>query len=129
MEKKRAPFSVLVVDDEETTRWGLVRLLSSDGFITDEACDGRKALEKISLKDYDVVITDLQMPLMDGLDFIKAIKETSRSRIIVMTAYGNAETYYKALDFGAIEYINKPIEYENLLELINEVTREKNGSS
>ncbi len=124
MEKPRK-IGILVVDDEESTRWGLARLLTGEGFEADEAVDGRMALEKLSLRNYDLIVTDMKMPRMGGMEFIKAIRHDYRGRIIVMTAYGTAETYFKALDFGAFEYIHKPVEYDNLLQIIRDILRRR----
>lgn len=117
-------YTILVVDDDESSRGALVRLLDMDGYITEQAADGREALEKISLKDYDVIITDMKMPRVGGLDFIKNIRDSYQGRIIVMTAFGTADTFCKALDLGAFEFINKPAEYDNLLCIIREITKE-----
>jgi YesN/AraC family two-component response regulator len=78
------------------------------------------------LREYDVVITDLNMPRLGGLDFIKAVKDRYQGRIIVMTAYGSAETYCQTLDLGAHEYINKPIEYADLRRLLREILEPEN---
>ncbi len=120
MEQKKK-YSILVVDDDENTRWGLIRLLRKEGYHMEEAMDGRHAMEKVSLREYDVVITDMKMPNLGGLDFIRAVKEDYQGRVIIMTAYGTAETYYKSLDYGAFEYINKPIDLGNLLGIIKEI--------
>lgn len=123
--KEPKSVSILVVDDEEATCWGLCRLLGRDGYETDSAPNGLKALEKINRKEYDVVITDMKMPALNGLDLIEAIRDRYHGRIILMTAFGTAETFYRALDSGVHEYINKPIDYAYLLELIREITEKE----
>lgn len=115
--------SILIVEDDDSSRSGLAILLEEDGFDIDTVSDGRQGMEKISLKDYDIIITDINMPCMGGLEFIRQARGISNGSIIVMTAYGDVGTYREALDYGAFEYINKPVEYNDLLLLINRIMK------
>jgi CheY-like chemotaxis protein len=103
-------FSILVVDDDDSARWGLAKLLAGDGFMTDEAADGQEALAKVAVRRYDLVITDIRMPRLGGLEFLKQIKDDYQGRIIVVTAFGSPETWCAALDFGAVVGIIRSIQ-------------------
>lgn len=114
--------SILVVDDEEDIRDGLSTLLKDSGYRVDVAAHGLDALEKIREDDFDLVITDIRMPVMDGMEFLEKIKtKKNKIKVIMMTAFGEIETYLEALNFGAIEYINKPIKFGELRRIISKV--------
>ncbi len=114
-QKKR----ILVVDDEENTRLALTRLLSRDGYEVKTASDGSDALNLIRSHPVELIITDLNMPVMDGLEFLKELnREHPTSHVIMLTAYGEVESYLEALNLGAFEYLNKPVKFEELRKVI-----------
>jgi two-component system response regulator HydG len=114
-------FRVLVVDDEETARWGLARILEREGFQADQAGDGREAARMVAATRYDLIITDLRMPGGGGLEFIQGIQGCYRGAVIFVTAYGSPETYLMALDYDAHEYLNKPVDLDALLAMVREI--------
>jgi len=100
---------VLVVDDEEVVRLGYRRVLSTDGFRVMAAGDGAEALDLMAGDRFDVVLLDLRMPGMDGLDVLRAIKERwPESEVVVVTGYPSIETAKEAVKLGAYDYIAKP---------------------
>lgn len=114
-----APQRVLVVDDEESVRFFLMRGLQKAGYAVDEAADGASAVARLSAVPYDVVLTDLVMPGVSGLEVLAAVHELDRdSVVILMTAHGTVENAIDALRKGAFDYITKPFELKELLVTI-----------
>ncbi|MBN1299882.1 MAG: sigma-54-dependent Fis family transcriptional regulator [Melioribacteraceae bacterium] len=107
---------ILIVDDEKAIRDSLKVVLEDEGYITAIAQDGLEALEKIEKDDYDVVLTDIKMPNLDGMELLdKASKLSPNSFFIVMTAYASVKTAVEAMRIGAYDYLIKPIEFDDLL--------------
>lgn len=107
---------VLVVDDEEVVRLGYRRVLSADGFCVVAVPDGREALELMADKRFDVVLLDLRMPGMDGLEVLQAIKgRWPESEVVVVTGYPSIETAKEAVRLGAYDYLSKPVVPETVL--------------
>jgi len=104
---------ILIVDDEPIVR-KLIRLCLRGQYMTDEAEDGEKALTKASRVDYDCVITDVQMPRMDGLSLLGEIKKRKPSTaVIVMSSFGDRYSQ-AALDRGASFFLAKPFRIDTL---------------
>ena len=106
---------ILIVDDEEV----IVRLLSmslrSDGYETVTACSGEQGLEVFQSELPDIVVTDIKMPGMDGLELLKKIKEIdSEKEVIIVTGHGDIDSTITALQYGASDFINKPVRDEAL---------------
>lgn len=107
---------VLVVDDEEVVRLGYRRVLSTDGFVVAAAGDGRTALEVMAGDRFDVVLLDLRMPGMDGLEVLQAMKERwPQSEVVVVTGYPSIDTAKEAVRLGAYDYLAKPVVPEAVL--------------
>lgn len=107
---------VLVVDDEEVVRLGYRRVLSTDGFRVIAAGGGAEALELMAGDRFDVVLLDLRMPGMDGLDVLRAIKERwPESEVVVVTGFPSIETAKEAVKLGAYDYIAKPVVPDQVL--------------
>jgi DNA-binding NtrC family response regulator len=107
---------ILIVDDEKAIRDSLKLVLDDEGYETEIAQDGGEALVKIESDDYDVVITDIKMPNVDGMELLgKAAKLSPNSFFIVMTAYASVKTAVEAMRVGAYDYLIKPIEFDDLL--------------
>jgi DNA-binding NtrC family response regulator len=116
---------ILVVDDEESSRIGLSKILDKSGYKVLTAENGKEALEKLKEEDFDLVITDMKMPQMDGIELLKEIKQSkSRVGVIIVTAYGEVDSYLEAMNLGAFEYLNKPIKVDELKKVINKVLEE-----
>jgi len=101
--------SILIVDDEEMMRSLLEKILSREGYTVATAIDGRDALEKIDQGDFQMIVSDMKMPHLDGFGLLQAVKQSYPSiSVIIMTAYGDTYTVKDALLLGADEYITKP---------------------
>jgi len=117
---------ILVVDDEALIRDMIKRGLSQmGGFSVEVARSGPEAIEKMEKDVFDLVLTDLKMPEMDGLELLKTIKGTRPEiMVIMMTAHGSIETAVEAMKIGADDYITKPIDFNDLLLHISKVQKE-----
>ena len=118
---------ILIVDDEENTRLGLSKLLSQDGFLVDLAANGTEALEVLRRQRVNLVISDINMPDMNGIAFLREISRRFPStNVIMITAYGGVESYLEAMNLGALEYLHKPIRLDELRSVMKKIF---NGSS
>jgi len=117
---------ILVVDDHESMRESLINSIEREGFIVKGVESGEKAIESISLEHFDLVITDLKMPDISGLEVIRKVKKISPStEIILITAYGSISTAVEAIKCGAYDYITKPFESEEILLNIERALEKK----
>ena len=107
---------ILVVDDEDIIRESLSYILKKEKYDVDEAANGKLASDMLKNKSYDLVITDLEMPEMKGIELLDEIKKMNvQTNTIVITAYGSVDTAIAALRSGASDYILKPVEFDELL--------------
>jgi len=112
--------NILVVDDKDAMRNMLTETLTEEGHRVDAADDGQKAIDLVRNKSYDLVLTDLKMPAVDGLNVLSAVKEIDdETSVIIMTAYGTIEDAVAAMKKGAYDFITKPFDTEHLCVLIN----------
>ncbi|MBT0653609.1 response regulator [Geomobilimonas luticola] len=118
---------ILVVDDEENARIGLSRLLAKEGFLVDSVSNGYEALNYLRQQDVNLIVTDINMPEMNGINFLKELnKSFPKSNVIMVTAYGGVESYIEAMNLGAFEYINKPVKMEELKSILKKIFKETN---
>ena len=111
--------SILIVDDEEDSRAALQVLLSTWGYVTDVASEGREALKKVPTLRPSLVITDLVMPDMDGLSLMRAVQqEMPRVPVIILTGRATVDTAVAAMRQGAYDYLTKPVDLDRLRLLI-----------
>lgn len=111
--------NILVVDDKDSMRNMLTETLKDEGYRVDSAVDGRRALELVRNKSYDLILTDLRMPDIDGLEVLSTVKEIdTEASVIVMTAYGTIEDAVTAMKEGAYDFITKPLDTDHLCVLI-----------
>lgn len=112
--------TILIVDDKDSMRNMLTETLSGEGYRVDTATDGKKALDLIRNKAYDLVLTDLKMPESDGLSVLSGTKQVDiETPVIMMTAYGTIEDAVAAMKLGAYDFITKPFDTEHLCVLVN----------
>jgi two-component system, NtrC family, nitrogen regulation response regulator NtrX len=108
--------SILIIDDEKAIRKTLSEILSYEGYKLEEAGDGEEGLKKIKEKDYDVVLCDIKMPKIDGIEFLEKAKELNPDiPIIMISGHGTIETAVEAVKKGAYDYISKPPDLNRLL--------------
>ncbi len=116
MNKKK----ILVVDDQIGIRVLLQEVFSGEGYSTYQASNGRLALELVKNEKPDLVLLDMKIPGMDGLEILKHIKTLDKSiKVIMMTAYGELAMIREATDLGALMHFTKPFDIEELLMAVN----------
>lgn len=112
---------ILVVDDSSMTRKMVTSILSREGYQVDSAGNGLEALERLYQAAYDLVITDINMPQMDGLEFLRQIRQEapySRLPVLVLSSNSSPEEVQRTLRAGASLYLIKPAPPEKLLESV-----------
>src|SRR6195952_4292272 len=108
--------NILIIDDEKAIRKTLSEILSYEGYKIDEAGDGEEGLKKVKEKEYDVILCDIKMPKIDGIEFLEKTKETNPDiPIIMISGHGTIETAVEAVKKGAYDYISKPPDLNRLL--------------
>jgi DNA-binding NtrC family response regulator len=113
---------VLIVEDDPTTRLGLTELVRTWGFTAEDAADGTEALQRITAFRPSIVISDLVMPRMGGLELLRALKEDNADvTVVILTAQGTVETAVEAIKDGAYDYLTKPIEPQRLKILLDKI--------
>ncbi len=113
---------ILIVDDEENSRTGLSKILLRSGYEVVTAGDGKEALDKVGKINCHLVITDMKMPNMGGIELLKKVKKLKPDiGVIMVTAYGEVDSYLEAMNLGAFEYLNKPIKVDELKKVISKV--------
>src|SRR5580765_7791226 len=102
--------TILVIDDEEPNRLALQRIFEREGWEVRLAADGRQGLEVLREGDIGVVLTDLKMPGMGGMELLKVARQVAPEvQVIVVTAYGTVETAVEAMKEGAYDFVTKPL--------------------
>lgn len=113
---------ILVVDDEENARIALSKILTREGYDVASAGNGYEALNYLRDKEVELVITDINMPEMNGMAFLRELNRSHpSSHVIMITAYGEVESYIEAMNLGAFEYINKPVKVDELNKIISKI--------
>lgn len=117
---------ILVVDDDRGMREFLDIMLTREGYEVKTAGDGKEAITLCRKNTFDLVVTDLKMPKVDGIDFLKAIKEISpETMVILITAYASGETAVAAMKEGAYDYLEKDFDVEDLKDTIRDALKKK----
>jgi signal transduction histidine kinase/DNA-binding response OmpR family regulator len=110
---------LLIVDDEATLMTALCKTLELEGYVTTGYTSAREALKQLAEADFDILLTDLMMPEMDGIALLRAAQEIDRDLVgIVMTGHGTIDTAVKALQSGALDYVLKPFRLDNLVPVL-----------
>ncbi len=122
MKDKLCPATVLIVDDEQDMRWLLANILKAEGFIVQQAVDGLDAIGKVKKQPPDIVLLDIKMPTMDGMEALKKIKEINYSLpVIMLTAHGDIPSSVQAIKTGASDFLTKPFDNEQIVYTIKRV--------
>lgn len=117
---------ILLVEDEDLSRDSLTRLLKMTGFNVRGAASGKAALSFLSHEQFDIIITDLFLPDINGIDILKQVKELSpHTEVILITGHASAETAVKAMKEGAFDYITKPLNFDELSILITKALEKR----
>ena len=114
-----AKIRILVVDDERALCDGLQEALQREGYAVDTANDGATGLRRITEQLYNLVLTDVRMPRLDGLELLRTARKKNRdTQFIVMTAYGTVENAVEAMKEGAYDYVTKPVDIKHVRALV-----------
>ncbi len=123
---------ILIADDEPTKRITLADDLAAQGHEVVTAEDGQEAVDKLAAGRFDVVVTDLKMPKLDGIELLKRIKESPAGReieVIMMTAYGSIPVAVEAIKLGAFDFLTKPFRNEDMFPLLARIERRRRPSA
>ena len=118
--------NILIIDDEKAIRKTLMEILSFEGYKIDEASDGEEGLKRFSEKSYDLVLCDIKMPKLDGIEFLEKAKMLNPDiPIIMISGHGNIDTAVEAVKKGAFDYISKPPDLNRLLITLRNATEKQ----
>jgi DNA-binding NtrC family response regulator len=118
--------SILIVDDEETLRESIKRIFTKEGLAVDAVESAEKGLALLETNAYDVIISDIILPGMDGIEMLARVREQTPDQLfIVITAYASLDTSVRALRAGAYDYIMKPIIHEEIKQIVRNALRQK----
>jgi len=118
---------ILIVDDEESLRNFLNILFTKEGYNTSVASNGKEALKMLEKSSYDVILSDIKMSGVNGLELLEKIKEISpETEVVMMTAYGDTDTAVEAMKLGAYHYIQKPFKNEEIKLVVKKAFEKKN---
>lgn len=111
--------TLLIIDDEESIRDSLSGILSDEGFVTFTASSAETGFDLLDTKDVDLVLLDIWMPGMDGMEALKVIRQQHDTPVIMISGHGTIETAVQATRMGAFDFIEKPLSYDKTLLAIN----------
>ena len=121
---------VLIVDDEDDFRETIVKRLNARKILSEGAANGIQALEVIAAKDFDVVVLDVKMPDMDGIETLRRIKQMKPAiEVIMLTGHASVEFGIKGMQLGAFDYVMKPAPLNELLDTIGQAYTKKREAS
>jgi DNA-binding NtrC family response regulator len=113
---------ILIVDDEKNIRLTLSQALETLGTQIDAAANGEEALAKLREKEFGLILLDIRMPGMDGIEVLRRVREIRPDiRVIMITAYGTVESAVEAMKLGAVDFLQKPFDPEEIRELVSRV--------
>ncbi len=119
---------VLVVDNDRTVRWVLERAFADEGYETDSAPDGKAALDLVAAKRYALVVMDVKMPVMDGIEALTRIRELpDPPETIMITAHSNMENTVESMKLGAFDHITKPFDIDEVLRIAGKAVERYRG--
>ncbi len=119
--------TILIIDDEKAIRKTLTEILSYEGYKIDEASDGEEGLKKFGEKPYDIVLCDIKMPKIDGIEFLEKAKDINPDvPVIMISGHGNIDTAVEAVKKGAFDYISKPPDLNRLLITLRNAADKQN---
>jgi DNA-binding NtrC family response regulator len=117
---------ILIIEDDKRLREVLKKILNREGFDVEISGDGASGITEIKQGFFDIALTDLKMPGIDGMEVLKAIKKISpQTYVIIMTAYGTIDSAVEAMKNGAFDYITKPFKTEEILIVIQKALEDR----
>ncbi|BAI79576.1 conserved hypothetical protein [Deferribacter desulfuricans SSM1] len=122
------PYKLLIVEDNTDTLLGLKTYFERKGFSVDIVDNGKDAYAMIQDNSYSLVITDINMPFMDGLNFLSKIRSIDEELpVIVITAFSNLDNMIISFDLGAVDFVEKPFDPDELLKRVNNILNNLNS--
>jgi DNA-binding NtrC family response regulator len=119
---------ILVIDDEDIVRISVSRALAPEGYEIKTVKDGSEGMKQLEQEEFDLVLTDLKMPNMDGIEVLSNIKNRwPKTDVVIVTGYQTVETAVKAIKLGAADYIEKPFTPDSLIATVSGVFRTRNS--
>ena len=116
---------ILVVEDRESLRRMLERALEQEGYRVSTCADGEQAADRLAEESFDLVLTDLKLPGMSGIEVLRASREAQpRLPVVVLTAFGTVGTAVEAMKLGAADFLEKPVEIEDLFRRVESLLGE-----
>ena len=120
------PFHILVVDDEEIARTNVQHILAKEGYQVKTAANGLEALEIAGKEVFDLILTDLKMDKMDGMQLLEAVKDVApHAAVVMITGFATVDTAVAAMQKGAVHYLSKPIKIEELRATVKKIFEKK----
>ncbi|HVR44037.1 MAG TPA: response regulator, partial [Thermoanaerobaculia bacterium] len=114
--------TILVADDDAAIRSLLRQVLQEDGYLVHEAATGLEVVEKVKAESPDLVIMDVRMPELDGIEALSRVKATNpRTAVLIMTAFGSSNAAIRAMELGAFDYVTKPFELDKIDHQVTKV--------
>ncbi len=117
----------LLVEDTMMLRKTIREALTEEGYAVEVAVDGKEAIEKVEVSDYDIIILDVMLPGLDGFSALKAIRKVGQTPVIMLTARDAISDRVKGLDLGADDYLTKPFDLDELMARLRAIARRRGG--
>lgn len=122
--------TILLVDDDKEFRKAMKKMFENSGYAAVIAADGNEALDALSKEDFDLVISDLRMPNLNGIELMEELQRRGLEiPIVFLTAFGEVESYMDLMNLGAFEYLNKPVKSKEILEVVRRATETHTNSA
>ena len=120
---------VLIVDDEKNIRFSLSKALEKLEVPVETAASGEEALGKLTQADYDLMLLDLRMPGMDGMEVLRQVsQQLPELKVIIITAYGSLDLAVEAMRLGAVDFLQKPIDVTQVREMVRRILEKQGGA-
>jgi DNA-binding NtrC family response regulator len=116
--------NILVVDDDPDLREALGQVLSEEGHVVDVAQDGETAMEQLASRPFDLVVSDVWLPKVDGLTLLRLVRrEFPLTEVLLLTAHGSIGDAVTAMKDGAVDYLRKPFDIQHLVTIVEGIER------
>lgn len=117
---------ILIIDDEENIRKMLARALEAENYQVETALNGEDGLEKLKENDFDLILLDLKLPGMDGIEILEAMrKQDILVPVLIVTGYGSVESAVQVMKLGAIDYLQKPFKPQDIRDQVSSILKRK----
>lgn len=124
MAEREHQYRLLIVDDADVLRESLKDLFLDEGYIVSEACSGTETLSLLAAEPFDVMLLDMKMPVMDGVEVMRRVhRDYPDLAVIVMTGHASLDSAITAVRTGAWDYIVKPFDYDDLVTAVSKAIR------